>query len=845
MSRQFEQLDLLGRGKPIRGMRSAVDPAQLPDGFWQVVENLRITGLSVQARREPRKLNNPASPLVSGATGYLGHFYGYLNGVRKLFVAYGGGSPSAGRIYAVNFSSSPWTASEISNSTTRFTSSTQPVEFAAYRDPGAGFSDAPREYLMICNGSETNRILDPTTGPESLYLGESVGVPVVSEFTTKPIPTGYINIAESSKWVSSESGGFTLATSGSSGTLEIQIGMSTSVNAGDTFTIAISAGGAYDIVNNSTSNVLNLTNSDQLWLVCADKVSDPIWNYVDLKVESASVEYLIYSCSGQNRQEPVYIELNSSYYLVGFTIDYNPGGFSGGSISKLIGSCARKSTVLRTVKIAGVLAGGLIPGGTEYALSYANRNTRIESRALAPKLVRSGVAFEYGMSKNLTFDIPQSKSLHYAYRHSWFHPTSAGATQLWVYRKDIDDTEFFLSGQSDILAANGALRITYDVLAHEYLERRRIAPRLTNQGPPVGVTVCGANNRLYIGGSYEGGSNADALNQVWISDEGYPTRFTPIASDEDDDGVPDATSGAYNRFPSERIRRIVSLPAFLGTASVLVFTDKGVRRIDGNSSLDLTRPTLVNEHGTASPRSVAINQQDVYYLDSDGVVRRISGGIESQPISLWKIDDQLRLNTATAKAFGVWWQEKYYLAITDGGSSLNRILVYESQLDEWVRDSYSGFSWNVLFSDDSQYPRRLLGFARNSSDENVYQVEDPTQTAAPTISLKTRQIEVDGWQRLLWGSVGAVADKDSNTWTTTRVDPFDSTNTVQAVGKLNLNVSPERAWIEDRTVSGGMCGITSPALELSISGAYTPGKYLRKLVLLFEGRGGGGYRPSA
>jgi hypothetical protein len=809
---------------PMLGMRSSVDPAALPRGFWRTIENLRISRASVTARLGCDELT---SGVIVASASYRGHWVGRLDGTEYVYVALR--VSGATRIYSLN--TSTWAATEISSAPTRF-STDGDVCFAPYRELGiADGTNEGKDCLYISNGTaDVPRCTKSGSSILDLLYNFDVSSLVTGSY--RPIPAGYVIIRDTANTTLSVSDvDVSVADDGSTPNAEASVTVGASTDIGDYANIAWGTGSCVNIAGNTetTGDSLDLSKSKQLGIVFYDSIADPIHNYANIEVTNGS-QVQIYDAQGVNRVDPAIVPLGGGYYLAAFNLE----AAVATTLTAVTGvrvEFARTFAANRTFRVAGVLALGRVPQGTSYELSFAKMYSRVESAGMVLAAQPTAALSEYGCSQNISYKFPDNSSLYYQYRVDWGGTTpDANVDATFLYRREPGDFQAFFV--ADIGISNNPFN---DNVRSQDRALFRPAPSAGGRGPVSGRCACYSNDRLFVGG-INGGSS-----QVWISDQTFPLRFRAFATDEDEDGALDIDSGLSKSFPGEDVYQLLEMPgSLLGIAPVICFTSHAVRRFEGADTDSLSRPTFLNEHGTIYPRSISCVRGSVHYLDVDLIVRRFAGGIETDPISLFKIDDQLEAGDMS-KAASIVYKDRYYLAHRASAATINqKVMVYETHIQEWVKDSYSeaNQNWAGYAKLGTGSSRKLIAF---TEEGRVYQIEKAAQATddgtAITITLRTPELHKDMWSRVLWGRVGVMADElAATTWTTTRSDPQNASNEGILTGTIDMATNvPERVWRYDDN-SGNPAGIASPSLDLTISGTYQNAKYLKSLFIEFDQR---------
>lgn len=809
------------------GMRSSVDPSALSRGYWVLIDNCRISRASVTARLGVSKLT---SAVIVGSAAYRGHWTGYLDGTEYCYLALR--VSSATRIYKID--TSAWTGTEVSSTTTGHRFSTDgAVVFAPYRELGiADGTNNGTDFLYIANGTDTPICTKAGSSVVSVLNNFDIGSIQVG--TYRPIPKGYFNISDpANTTVSVSDADVTAADTGSAPVNEVSISAGTAVDVGDYANIAFGSGSCVNFSGSSESSAdtLDLSKSQQLGLLIYDPSGDYIHNYCNIEVTQGGGQTQIYDATGINRVDPAIVPLSGGYYIAAFRI----GASVASTLTAVSGvrlEYARVLTATKTVRIGGIFALGRVPNGTSYEMAFSTMYSRVESPGIVLAKQPSAALSEYGCPRTLADKFPESDSLWYSYRVDWGGTTpNAAVDATFLYRREPGDARALFV--SDMGVSNA---IFNDNLNTTDRADFRPAPSPGGSGPLSALCACYSNDRLYLGGVSSGKS------QIWISDQYYPLRFRAFVTDEDQDGIPDIDSGLSKAFPGELVQQLVPMPGtFMGLAPVICLTSHSTYRFEGSDAESLSRPTLCNQHGTLYPRTVALHRGMIYYLDADLIVRRFSGGMEAEPLSLFKVDDKLEAGVMT-NAHAIVWKERYYLAYA-ASSLLQTVLVYETQLGEWCRDSYTAAAqnWRGFAVIGSGSTRKMIGF---TDEALIYQMEKAAQTTddstAIAITLTSPELHKDAWSNVFWGRVGVIADKLSGgSFATTRADAQDTSNVGILTGSIDLATGVSgRAWRWDDN-SDYPPGMTAPSCSLTITGTYQNGKYIKSICIETEDRSDG------
>lgn len=745
---------------------------------------------------------------------------------------------TATRIYSVNLST--WAFTELTTAPTRFTTDAA-VEFAAYFEPGAESSlTPPLEFLIACNGTDLPAYV---TGSGAGVMPE-ITLPDAGSYTSRPVPKGFFNINDKDNTTYDASGAnFTAADTGASDTeneATFTIGTGAVANT-DYGEIRAAASSCVNIgsVSQTTADSIDYTDSDQAWFIVheASGLSDPFFNYCDVRLYDGANYQTIYTPTGADRIDPVTVSLGSNYYLVGFSLGATGVALTSlSTVSRWQFKLQRTVAANKTFKVAGVLAGGREAYGRLYRGTYASSATRVEVGPVGLDYQRTASLNEYGVTKALIgTKLPESAVLKYQHRHGYVQSLDFAASDyLWLYSKDPGELDYSWTQHVQFLNVTGTAEFYTTNIPPQSRNTNRIAPPAGTVGPPKARTALGTNNRLYMGGI------SGNRSEMRVSASGFPLRFRAGP-------VPDGAGGAVldgpavNRFFGEDIYKLVAMPgSFVGVAPVMVMTDRACWRLEGIDAASISSPTFMNPHGTVYPRTVKAHKGFIYYLDTEKQARRFSGGIEAEPLSIWKVEDQFENGSVSAAASEV-FKERYYVSHRGPLDSLNnRAMVYESQLGEWFRDKYTNQNWAGYIARKTGSNVQLLGIMDNCT---IYHLEKSGQTTddGTTISfdLNLGELHMGYFAHTNWGPVGMVVDESAGGLVTiTRTDAMDATKT--SVGTIDLDLNtPDRAWRTERETGGGPPGIEAGSCFVDIAGNVLPGKYFKQIWMEIETRGGG------
>jgi hypothetical protein len=403
-----------------------------------------------------------------------------------------------------------------------------------------------------------------------------------------------------------------------------------------------------------------------------------------------------------------------------------------------------------------------IKGDCEHAIAYYNSGSRAESaevvldvhqqflQALGVKTVTSAT---FGTVSTLGATIPHSPLLRYTatvyYRNTTAAQRDKGVDTARLYRSDFGEENFYYckdislatwGGASWAFASGSALSLehTDDGVQNGDRNYQLRSPGDFQEPIPIGRAMVAANDRLIVGAKATdlAGNLADAFPRIMESRVRGPFRFSEVSDETDPD-----TAG-FHTLPGENIQAFAAAPG-VGTSSsaVVIFTDASVWNANTHavgSSFALTRAATV---GTNCPNSIIERHGEIYFVDTQNRVRRLSDGAWLSEA----VDDKFQgIPTAyRRKIFGCYFQDRLYFCYTPAGQTVNnRILIYSLKANAWESDDklpslqadllikWTGANSGVYGA--SQDPR-LIFF--NSGDRKAYRYESGTQDLGSDIAV--------------------------------------------------------------------------------------------------------------
>jgi len=836
---------------PVDGQRSSVDRGSLVPGQWMLLENVTGRRRVVTTRWGLTKVG--ASVPVASAS-WRGGWIGFLDGIYTRVDAFA--TASDVRIFSMNLTTYAWT--EITGSGTRFVTDAF-VEFAAQHDPGSVLWPTGKDVLLCGNGTDTPKVLrrDGSGNLNVVADAAAITFPNTLQPTAQPYPECWFELKNPANVTfNTHTGAFNATpptnTGGGTDDNEIQVTMDTTA----TGTLEISFASAsqldsndYNITTGSGSFDLmdSFGRSSFVGILVQDNIADPVFNYCSVALRDGSTYRDVWNPATTGKTLPLYLPAATGCYLAVFDMSlYRANLDSYINCDRLKMIVDHALTGSRVFNIIGVYGLGAVPAGAQHAVAYTNDSSFAESGSVVCKKLLGPLPRDVGGNKNRNFALPEGVlGANVAWTNIVRIQKPPSGQSVYFYRKDQNDESYFLTGVYQLTNAGTVFGAKHDRIEPAAKFFARKAPSSFNTAPVKGANFTSSGGRMYVAGM--AGNQA---SQVWFSDLGYPLRFTGIPRDDDLNGQVDEDSGGVANFPGEFVKKMVAMPGSVaGIAPVLVFTHIAMWRIEGFDSLTLAAPTRLNPHGTMFPMTVAVHKSNVYYLDSERQPRVYTGGSESFPLGIWKVEDQFESGDCW-NSHGVVWKEAYYIWQRYPSETFKRqAIIFEERTGEWWTHRYTSADFSANFVQQMPGTNGAAFSASQgsifigiSNEGKVYQLETvgklvddkPTSgTEAVNITMKTF-IQGDDWQNIDWSKPGVIWEKSTGgVLTITLTAAHDSTSggaVTTGIVTLDDNVSLE-AWRYFLSTEGNFPGLQSYGVLFTLTGNPAPGTACRGIVI--------------
>lgn len=808
-----------------RGLRTALDPTIIGNGYFTKSQNLRFdSGVASVRAGSTLAVNNSFSTetcVGAGLFKFGGNVY-YLFAMDD-----GAGNANSVEVYWALFNGSTWgsfaTTDKILNNTKygdnrMYTPADGYVTFTGVPD-----RDGVR-YVVIQNGIDTPRVIDlnvitsgnpPATG--AMVFHEIDTLDQAGSQAPQFGANGFLDVTASTPTHTESDANFAWADTGTPKYWTLTT--SGTIAAGETALVY------------TASDVVDLTDSDQIWLVYNGWASDKVLtSKLKWELRDGSGNYHVIHDPANGVDSAFTVNLKDNIKILSFSVSALNQNASAGDMDDIRGFRVTAAQPLASTDLSGgglllyaVVASGRVPGGAQYQISPYHSTARYEgpSVVLPNPQEGSGLRQIFGTtSHNLPedFTLPIVPELFYQVEVPVYAPTTTdrdrGLDSVRIYRQDPNESDFYLidtvttasySGSwayASPFTAAGELQTHTDVIPTWLKDYTTYAPGAFVEAPPIGLASAYFAGRLAVGMSTE--------PKIKVSDRDFPFRFRSVAIGS---GEPGYESVIDNGFPTA---------IYAGSASVIgggfayVFTKRGLYQIAD------TYVQKVASIGTLNQYTVDADDNVFYFVDSDLQVRRMSGGIAH--LSRYRVSDKVTANSTLQR-----WGGKLYVR-----NSATSTLVYSDGLEDWESEDTNSLSpsfylrWN--FYDDSK-----LFFVSNRGV--LYQYESGATDAGTQImfSLKTKEYVSGNYNEFRSTGNYVLCDAQSSETLTTTIT--SKSPVVSSSGTVNVDGSG-LVWKKDSN-SGKDTGVRGIAISHEIGGTvqYPFKLYSWKTIIDTGGRG--------
>jgi len=820
MKREF-----LGPGNICQGMLSDVDQTTLPKGFWGGLFNLRCRGRSLTVRDGSTKLNS-AVPIA--AASYRGCWLGYIGTTERMVVAFRVGA--ATQVFEYNLTANTW--AEVTDATSRFATDGN-VSFAPIKTR-TGLYLTSVSGLLIQNGTDTPRVWYPGAvvyrAPGQVNLNGSYPA------ARKAYPAFSVDLA-SGVWTRARSNALQFEVTRPSTSLVFEVFPAVTINQtaearGTTFKKEVNTAG--------TSCVLG----SQFCLLVYDVGAESVMDYInDVSVYDVTNGIYVSVWNNDGTNDRGSYSTHSFGAQTGYTncrlFIFETGGRQGTSIDGIrFNTNGNVPAGTVTSRVAFIGTGGEIPQSTSFASSFRDDTTMVESIATPARNVVPSYLFGFvGGSK----DVPQV---------AW--PVSANLLTSYYlitgFGSFTGSAIFYATapGGTDygMAAINGG-----SVVAGEY--RRfftSIEPDFTTLpydesylAIPTGLPMVAVGGRVKIG------SGQDDYTSAYLDPMAWRKSVVVDAS-----GTVDETSPCFNSYPGEAVSgyAVIQGTQFNSFATV-IFTSKATyRENSGTASAISAGVAILGHRGTKHLYSIAQDDGQVVFLDSEYEIRGTNGGTLSNAMSINTIGNRVRNQTlssggislpASFAAFDLFGMVyRGVNPVTGTPDTLNNeAVIYDRRTGNWQVDRFP-FDCAGLMTREGGGIRYLLAVT-NLGD--VWRLYVPGQTtengSALPVYIQSWQI-CEGWEPVVVKQIGIVTDASGTvTWNTKRYN-FPAVADGNPDGTISLTgTTSGQAWRSDQSTGtgAGIPGLKGWSVYFALWGDIPGGAVIRGIRADIESRG--------
>jgi len=680
----------------VRGMVSTRDAGARRPGEYGVFQNVRVRFGAIKVRGG---IENKGATGLTGST-LAGAAKVIVNGTKYQLVALDNGSGvrcfySTGTVFT-EFTSGSGVGVKYPN--TRFATGSW-IDFTVVRDQTSSTVDpftegtSGRDYIVASSGV-ASCCFDLVTGDcAPIVQAWDCGFGKVRQFASYPY---YYDLAASN-----------LSAGATTGTGTITDNAQHSVTGGRTPTWTFAAVNDAAVCTVTSGATVCKGKQVPILFDCPDDPTVIFSLKIELYDATSATYRTLWNGSDTTNEDLTLVPGEKGFQLALFPRD--PNAFPDHTYTDIkityVGSANPASAI--AFYLLGVYGSGNTPGRSLFGGSYFFSGSRTESRFIVAD-DKGGVNIrKLGCQDSRNYvPLPHTALSYYSYAVTYQHPNATyvalGLDKFLLYRRQIVPDQVsgkvnktFYHCASDTLCtfsggvwSDGAKSDYQDVTVNVDTDvlTLRPAPDAYNTCMPPGLTLCSAAGRLLVGSARAAGSNAHPAD-AWVSEQDLPFRFRDVLRVQD--GVPDPVSGTKVSIFGEKIQRLLSTSSsLLGAEPILMLTDQSVFSLDGSDSIQLSRARRAFPHGTLSPWSAALYNNNVIFLDSQK--RLVMLGPDGfRFLSAGRVEDVLFAipDSRIRNVYGLVFRDRYYMSYTIGGGSANTAwLVYDFVTDSFSRD---------------------------------------------------------------------------------------------------------------------------------------------------------------
>ncbi len=849
----FQLQHIFGPENPAQGENSSSDPAFLTAGVHQRLTNLLYSNRGMKVRNGIKRLT--AAVPIGGAS-FRGSFSGFLDGQIRMYAAYRVAGTT--RVYEVSgLTTLAWTFTEITqpagvpendeseataNVGSRFYDDGT-ISFAIVSD---GLGPTPTDILVFGNGINAPRVqgfqrkLFAAVQSKASTHG-TVTPPSIDLCSNFPDCTAYLDVRTSTATTIASVPGVVLTKEDSFGEKYFKF----VVSGTGTGTITMNGVNASWFYNGTTwvnQNAFNFGFGSQMWLVCEDSNSGTIWPYMKITISDGVTPQVVYDASSSNYTAPAFYPLEDGKYIAAFSLVQ--AQITTSQITSIVIECVSAPAAALTFYIDGILVGGNVPGDASYAISYIHTASRSESGSVVatvkngPKL--GGTTGRGCAATRISQTIPPSNVLlvreQITYPHNNLSPR---VDYAMLYRADSGETvATFVQPMlcPRVSSMWGNLSFFSDNAKSQARYINRVAPSGSNVSTPYGGVLLSSSGRLFVGKGAE----------LFISGDRAPFRYSFITTLSG----PGSSSGpAYHKFQGETLTFLAKLPGhFYGASPIAAFTDQNIYRLEGLSTLSLSRASLASYTGCPFPKTVGQYKSQLYFVSSDRQITRIGSG-EDGMVSLYRVDDRI-LTIDLSKSSAAATYKGYSLAHISGVDALPKDFLQFDAITGHFGSAYVGIpdvSGMLNFQTGSD--TKTIAF---SDLGHIYWLFRPGEVdddgTGITVTIKTPEYHNGQWGQMHWGPVGMVADTiaANPVFTISRFCPRTNVTVASQLKFIGVVGNRLYRWDELADTRQGRPGLIDLSCVITISGVMPGGTNIQSIVMKTrEEKSGADLAPSS